>query len=91
MYIGDEVYVHGYIDEVRYDETGEISVVIIRNEGGYFGTAESEVYRAIAEQTEPTTEDCSEVEQTEPSVSYSDHTDYKGALDYTDTTDCPWK
>ena len=36
--IGDEVYVHGYIDEIR----GE--TVIIRNNGGYFGTAESEVY-----------------------------------------------
>ena len=31
-------------------------------------------------------------EQTEPSgVRYSDHTDYKGAVNYTDSTDCPWK
>lgn len=37
MKIGDEVYVHGYIDEIRQD------TVIIRNEGGYFGTAPSEV------------------------------------------------
>ena len=37
MKIGDEVYVHGYIDEIRKD------TVIIRNDGGYFGTAPSEV------------------------------------------------
>lgn len=37
MKIGDEVYVHGYIDEIRND------VIIIRNDGGYFGTAPSEV------------------------------------------------
>ena len=37
MKIGDEVYVHGFIDEIRND------VIIIRNEGGYFGTVPSEV------------------------------------------------
>lgn len=37
MRIGDEVYVHGYVDEIRND------VVIIRNDGGYFGTVEDEV------------------------------------------------
>lgn len=37
MKIGDTVYVHGYIDEIRKD------VVIIRNNGGYFGTVPSEV------------------------------------------------
>ena len=37
MKIGDEVYVHGYVDEIRKD------VVIVRNEGGYFGTVPSEV------------------------------------------------
>ena len=37
MKIGDEVYVHGYVDEIRGD------TVIIRNGGGYFGTLESEV------------------------------------------------
>ena len=29
---GDEVYIHGYVDEIRKD------TVIIKNEGGYFGT-----------------------------------------------------
>lgn len=53
MKIGDEVMVHGYVDEIRAD------VIIIRNDGGYFGTAESEVYRVErAEQTETQT-DCS--------------------------------
>lgn len=37
MKIGDEVYIHGYIDEIRKD------TVIIRNNGGYFGTVPSEV------------------------------------------------
>lgn len=37
MKIGDEVHVHGYVDEIRKD------VIIIRNDGGYFGTVESEI------------------------------------------------
>ena len=38
MKIGDEVYVHGYVDEIRI-----CGQVIIRNEGGYFGTIEEEI------------------------------------------------
>ena len=37
MKIGDEVYIHGFVDEIRKD------TVIIRNKGGYFGTIEEEV------------------------------------------------
>lgn len=37
MKIGDEVYVHGYVDEIRKD------TLIIRNKGGYFETIPSEV------------------------------------------------
>ena len=37
MKIGDEVFVHGYVDEIRKD------TVIIRNEGGYFGTVRAEL------------------------------------------------
>ena len=37
MKIGDEVYVRGYVDEIRRD------CVIIRNNGGYFVTIQSEV------------------------------------------------
>lgn len=37
MKIGDEVYVHGYVDEIRGD------TAIIHNEGGYFGTSKSEI------------------------------------------------
>ena len=37
MKIGDRVFVHGYIDEIRKD------TVIVRNDGGYFGTVLSEV------------------------------------------------
>ena len=38
MKIGDEVFVHGYIDEIRKD------CIIIRNEGGYFGTVSNEMF-----------------------------------------------
>jgi hypothetical protein len=37
MTIGEEVLIHGYIDEIRKD------IVIIRNEGGYFGTVSEEI------------------------------------------------
>lgn len=35
--IGQEVLIHGYVDEIRKD------TVIIRNDGGYFGTVEYEI------------------------------------------------
>ena len=41
MKIGDEVFVHGYVDEIRKD------VVIVKNEGGYFGTVKEEVVDLI--------------------------------------------
>lgn len=37
MKIGDRVFVHGYIDEIRK------GTIIICNKGGYFGTVPSEV------------------------------------------------
>lgn len=37
MKIGDEIYVRGIVDEIRGD------TVIIKNEGGYFGTSKTEV------------------------------------------------
>ena len=37
MKIGDRIFVRGYIDEIRKD------TVIVRNDGGYFGTVLSEV------------------------------------------------
>ena len=37
MKIGDRIFVRGYIDEIRKD------TVIVRNDGGYFGTITSEV------------------------------------------------
>lgn len=40
MKIDDRVYVHGYVDEIRKD------TVIIRNEGGCFGTVKSEIVEA---------------------------------------------
>ena len=35
--IGDRIFVRGYVDEIRKD------TVIVRNDGGYFGTILSEV------------------------------------------------
>lgn len=35
--IGDEVWVHGYVDEIRKD------CIIIRNDGGYFGTVAEKI------------------------------------------------
>lgn len=46
MKIGDEVFIHGYVDEIRKD------VVIIRNEGGYFGTVKEEIVCPQDEQLE---------------------------------------
>ena len=40
MKIGDRVYVHGHVDEIRKD------CVIIHNDGGYFGTVKSEIVEA---------------------------------------------
>ena len=40
MKIGDRIYVHGYVDEIRKD------CVIVRNNGGYFGTVKSEIVEA---------------------------------------------
>ena len=37
MKIGDRIFVRGYVDEIRKD------TVIVRNDGGYFGTVLSEV------------------------------------------------
>ena len=37
MKIGQEVYVKGIVDEIRKD------IVIIRNDGGYFGTVPNEI------------------------------------------------
>lgn len=49
MKIGDEIYVKGIIDEIRQD------VVIIRNAGGFFGTAPNEI---VPRNTEPVIGEC---------------------------------
>lgn len=51
MKIGDEVFVHGYVDEIRKD------CIIIRNEGGYFGTVKGEIIVADTPQTKRMTEE----------------------------------
>lgn len=50
MKIGDEVFVHGYVDEIRKD------VIIIRNDGGYFGTVRSEIGSEITLKTDKDSE-----------------------------------
>ncbi len=41
MKLGDEIYVHGFVDEIRKD------CVIVKNKGGYFGTAQEEISEAL--------------------------------------------
>ena len=43
MKIGDEVYVHGRVDEIRHVQGGQ-DMIIIQNNGGYFQTVKSEIY-----------------------------------------------
>ena len=51
MKIGDRIFVRGYIDEIRKD------TVIVRNDGGYFGTIPSEVTGELpSAQPEPLTD-----------------------------------
>lgn len=53
MKIGDRIFVRGYIDEIRKD------TVIVRNDGGYFGTILSEIITGelpSAQQEEPSYE-----------------------------------
>ena len=68
MKIGDEVYVHGFIDEIRQD------TVIIRNDGGYFGTVPSEVA-----DHEPTAEYSSDVISRQAAID-AVHSYFKGKL-----------
>ena len=48
MKIGDEIYVHGFVDEIRKD------VVIIKNEGGYFGTVPGEIIKYVEREQKTT-------------------------------------
>jgi hypothetical protein len=50
MKIGDRIYVRGYVDEIRKD------TVIVRNNGGYFGTIPSEVIMGELPSAQPYTE-----------------------------------
>lgn len=53
LHIGDEVFIHGYVDEIRKD------TIIIRNEGGYFGTDKNEIFvvKTIPQKDEKETTD----------------------------------
>ena len=88
MKIGDEVYVHGYVDEIRKD------VIIIRNDGGYFGTVADECYcyeedkRGYGTMNSADTPqtDCAVITDTSYQVLDSWQTREKPK-----TTDCPWE
>ena len=56
MKIGDRVFVHGYIDEIRKD------TVIVRNDGGYFGTIPSEVITGELPSAQPEIIRCKDCE-----------------------------
>ena len=54
MKIGDRIFVRGYIDEIRKD------TVIVRNDGGYFGTIPSEVITGELPSAQPEIIHCKE-------------------------------
>ena len=56
MRIGDEIYVHGYVDEIRE----EVGTVIVRNDWGYFGTSQNEVREIKEEDIECISDDVRE-------------------------------
>ena len=56
MKIGDRIYVRGYIDEIRKD------TVIVRNDGGYFGTIPSEVITGELPSAQPEIIRCKDCE-----------------------------
>ena len=79
--IGDEVYIHGYIDEIRKD------VIIIRNDGGYFGTVANECYCYEEDERGYGTMNSADTPQTESTGSpIGDYRDGVGAWQ----TDCGW-
>ena len=59
MKIGDRCFVHGYIDEIRKD------TVIIRNNGGYFGTIPSEVITGELSSAQPEVIRCKDCKHSE--------------------------
>ena len=94
MKIGDEVYVHGYVDEIRKD------VIIIRNDGGYFGTVSNEMFYYEEDRNGYGTMNTADTPQTDClTCRYnSDEWDSpkcdscsKAHSNYEPQTDCPWK
>ena len=81
MKIGDEVFVHGYVDEIRKD------VIIIRNNGGYFGTIEGEIVTADTPQTDCLTCRYNSDEWDSPKCDSCS----KAHSNYEPQTDCGWK
>ena len=64
MKIGDRIYVRGYIDEIRKD------TVIVRNDGGYFGTILSEVTGELPSAQPEVCEGCKHLGKWENEVEY---------------------
>ena len=79
MKIGDEVYVHGYVDEIRKD------TIIIRNDGGYFGTVPSEVFYYEEDRNGYGTMNSADTPQTETQIETQNSN-----LTF-EKSDCPWK
>lgn len=83
MKIGDEVFVHGYVDEIRKD------CVIIRNDGGYFGTAEDEIVNV---EIKAWHKDYIEPKVTIEDTPQTEDYDFRDEQEYNDRwgTDCGW-
>ena len=67
MKIGDRCFVHGYIDEIRKD------TVIVRNDGGYFGTILSEIITGELPSAQPEIIRCKDCKH------WRQQTNYQGA------------
>lgn len=87
MKIGDEVYVHGYVDAIRGN------TVIVKNKGGYFGTSKKEVT--------PDRKDCAEIVYPTDEYIVVAHdkaihlvrkdSNVRVIVDRQPAPDCPWK
>ena len=79
MRIGDSVLIRGTIDEIRRD------IVIIKNEGGYFGTVPEEIVDRYAEPCRMTTleqirENCNRINEIASELSYIKHREIQELL-----------
>lgn len=85
MKIGDEVYIHGYVDEIRGD------TVIIKNEGGYFGTSKKEIVSNMSETIYEADKFITVIDEKFIRLIRKDDPCISVIIDRMPQTDCPWR